>query len=188
MRGWTSRFTVENLLSQITENIHWELFGASKKIWLRKICIDERRGYDVFPSSTFESQYRKLFRELFGVSEISWYGMKYMDKTGLSQASVIFLVSFYWKTSLGTLRCFKKFSVCENIARIREGDITFFRRNFSVPQFRNFSLGTLRCEKKTSGNETFLRIQGRCHVFRQTVFVSGFPKISLGTLRCFRNF
>ena len=54
-----SRFSVDAFWSHISENFHWELFSVSKKLSQRKFCMDERRGYHVFSSKFFKSQYRR---------------------------------------------------------------------------------------------------------------------------------
>ena len=54
-----SRFPVDFVSTHNTENFHWELFSVSRKMSERKVCMDERRGYHVFPSKFFESQYRR---------------------------------------------------------------------------------------------------------------------------------
>ena len=60
MWGGISRFPVDFVSSHNTENFHWELFSVSRKLSHRKVCMDERRGYHVFQSKTFESQYRRI--------------------------------------------------------------------------------------------------------------------------------
>ena len=59
MRRGISRFPVDFVSTHNTENFHWELFSVSRKLSHRKVCMDERRGYHVFPSKFFKSQYQR---------------------------------------------------------------------------------------------------------------------------------
>ena len=52
-QGVIPRFSVDIFLSHITANFFWHFFGVSKYFWQRKVCMDERKEYNVFPSKNF---------------------------------------------------------------------------------------------------------------------------------------
>ena len=74
LHGWSrgiSRFSVAIFLYQCFEIFHRELFVASRKLWQRKVCMDERRRVHLFPSSFFLSHNAEYFYwEHFLVPEI----------------------------------------------------------------------------------------------------------------------
>ena len=110
-----------------------KLSGSEKFIWMREgdITFFSRK---VLNHSTGEFHW-----EIFVVSDTFYIGKKCMNNTGVMQIFVKqFLSPFtekvHWEHSV-----FHKRSGSENIAWMREGDITFFCRNFSVSEFRNLS-------------------------------------------------
>ena len=70
---------------------------------------------------------------------------------------------------------------------MREGDITFFCHNFSVPQFRKNTLVTVRFFRKTVPENVFYQCEGGSTFSRQIFSVSLSRKFSLGNLRCFKK-
>ena len=114
-----------------------------------------------------------------------------MDKLGggVSLVSVLFVCLILPKKFIENSSVFQKSSGREKIPCMKEGCITFFRRNFSVPQSRKSSLGTPACFRKIMSATTFFGSEVRAHItfYRRNSFVSHYRKISLRTLRCFRK-
>ena len=154
MQGRISRVPVEFFLSRITEKFHWELFGASKNLLQRKVCMEDRRGYHIFCRKLSLSRFRKIplgtlrcFRKLLAAKPV--YGCV-VDNTFFRRN---FFVSLYQKFH------WELFVVSESFRQRKllmeaSGDITFSRRSFFVSHFRKPSLGILRCLKENLAAES----------------------------------
>ena len=166
----TSRFSVEFLLSQITENFLGELFGVSKNSWQGKNLMDETKSYHVFPSKFLSITVPKIFignysvfQKFFGMGRNIWIRRGYQK---FHHFLLILLKKIIENTSVFHLN-----SVSGKTGWMKEGEFTLFRRNFSVSEFRKFTLGTLRCFRNLLAEKQFFWLQGDITFFRRN-FVS----------------
>ena len=125
-----SRFSVANFLYQSFESFLWELFVVSEKFWKRKY-LGMRRGYHVFQSILFVSEYQKIslgalqcFRKIPVAKSLNGC------EGGYHVFRSILFDSWYRKLSLGTFQCFKKYVAAKSLYGWEKG-ISRFSVNFS---------------------------------------------------------
>ena len=191
LHGWSrgiSRVSVAIFLYQSFEIFHRELFSASRKLWLRKVCMDEWRGFHIFPSSFFcltipknfignTSSFQKfpVAKTFFGCEGgyhvFSWKNLSItVPESFIGNASWFEKVSGIWRNKW-TRRGVSQSSVKTLVSCYRKDFWEVFGVSKKFWQQKN-------CMDERRGYQ----------VFRLIFIVSPYRKLFLGTLRCFQNF
>ena len=143
-----SRFSVAIFLYQSLEIFHRELLIVSRRLWQRKVCKDERRGYHVFPSSfsclTLPKNFignTSSFQKISGIENFLWMrggGGRRNHVFPWKKISITVPESF-----IGNASWFENVSGIWRNKWSRRGYISNFCQNFGLILPKRF-LGTLR--------------------------------------------
>ena len=185
MRVGDIRFFRGNALNHSTGEILWELLVVSKNFSQREY-LGMRRGISGFPVDFFRLKKPTNF---IGSSSVFQENPVAKILYGCEGGYHIFRSILFrlWnpQTFIGKFSVYQEICRSEKFVWMREGDITFFRRNFL-----NHSTGEIHWEMLVVSETLWY---GKKHMnktgvnanFRQTIFVSFYRESALGTLRCF---
>ena len=100
----------------------------------------------------------------------------------------VFLVSYYRKLPLGTLRCFKNFRSTQKMHRRERCISRFSVAIFLCHSFENLHWEPIVVSENFRQGKYFMKARGDITFSHLIFLVSHYRKLSLGTFRSFKNF